>query len=268
MPAPKYHEIADKLRERIKRGDWTPGQVLPRMTDLAAEYGVSRNVVAAAVKALEQDSWLWAVPKKGTIVQVPGARSRIRRGRVVVRDVKGVVAGMDVPHGSYSFPSEAHDLRWVLHGTPRRSIEPIPQRPAELLALRPETPVLRRRRVSSPEGQPPYQLADTWIHPAAVDDAPQVAEKHPGPGGVLDRLEEAGHGPMSWHEISRARMPTKEEATLLQIPVDRAVMEIARVGVSGRTGEAIEATVCVIPGDRVEVVTPIEREASAAWPRG
>jgi GntR family transcriptional regulator len=267
MPAPKYREIADTLRERIRQGEWTPGQVIPRMADLAAEYDVSRNVVGAAVKLLEAEGWLWAVPRKGTVVQVPGSRSRIRRGRVVVRDVKGVVDGMEVPHGSYSFPSEAHNLRWVLHGSPRRSIEPIPGRPAELLNLEPGTPVLRRRRVSSPEGQPPYQVADTWIHPTAVAEAPRVADARPGPGGVLDRLEEAGHGPMSWHEIARARMPTKEEATLLEIPTDRAALEIARVGVSGRTGEAIEVTLCVISGDRVEIFTPIERDPSAAYPR-
>lgn len=76
--------------------------------------------MAAAVKVLETEGYLWAVPKKGTVVQVPGSRSRIQRGNVVTRDVKGVVEGMEVPHGSYSFPSGAHDLRWVLHGSARR----------------------------------------------------------------------------------------------------------------------------------------------------
>jgi GntR family transcriptional regulator len=267
VPARKYREIADSLRERIVRGEWLPGDVLPRMIDLAAEYEVSRNVIGAAIKVLEVEGHLWAVPRKGTVVQVPGARSRIQRGSVVVRDEGGTVLGMDTtPRGSYSFPSSAHGLRWTTHGAPARSLEPAPERVAELLDVEPGAEVLRRRRVTSPEGEPPYQISDTWIHPAAVDEAPRVADEQPGPGGYLDRLEEAGHGPMSWREIARSRMPNKEEATLLQIPVDRAVMEIARVGVSARTGAAIEVTLCVIPGDRVEVVTQIQRAQSARRP--
>ncbi|MEO3788539.1 winged helix-turn-helix domain-containing protein [Actinocorallia sp. B10E7] len=120
MPAPKYVRIAALLKERIQSGEWPTGEKLPRMVDLAAEYKVSRNVVGAAVKALEAEGLLWAVPRKGTVVQVPGARIRIRRGNVVVRDGLGVVEGMEVRAGSYSFPSSAHGQRWIVHGTPTR----------------------------------------------------------------------------------------------------------------------------------------------------
>ena len=265
MSAPKYREVAAKLRERLDNGEWNPGDVLPRMVDLSDEYGVSRNVIGAAVKVLETEGRLRAVPKRGTVVQQPGPRTRIQRGSVVVRDVLGVVPGMDVPQSSYSFPSSAHGREWTVHGTPVRSTEPIPERPAELLAVEPGTPVLRRRRVTSPKGEAPYQLSETWIHPDAVADAPRVADITPGPGGVLDRLEEAGHGPLEWHEIARARRPSREEANLLEIAPDQAVMEFARVGVSARTEAAVEVTMCVVPADRVEVVTPIHREPSARW---
>lgn len=268
MSGTKYREIADDLRERLDRGEWGVGDVLPRQADLAAEYEVSRNVIAAAVKVLETESRLRAVPKLGTVVQQPPPRERIQRGRKVVRDGLGVVAGMDVPHGSYSFPSSAHGRSWTTHGAPVASVEPITDRAAELLNVEPGTPVLRRRRVTSPAGEPPYQISETWIHPDAVNDAPRVADASPGPGGVLDRLEEAGHGPLSWHEISRARLATRDEANLLQITAEQAVMEFARVGVSAGTEAAVEVTVCVVPGDRVEVVTPIERDDSARWPRG
>lgn len=267
MSAPKYREIADDLRERLDQGEWATGDVLPRHADLAAEYDVSRNVIAAAVKVLEGEGRLWAVPKRGTVVQPPSPRGRIQRGRIVVRDALGVVAGMEVPQGSYSFPSSAHGRPWRTHGSPVASTEPIPERPAELLSVEPGTPVLRRRRVTSPEGEAPYQISDTWIHPDAAAEAPRVAEPSPGPGGVLDRLEEAGHGPLSWHEIARARQATHDEAILLQIPEGTVVQEIARVGVSGRTDAAIEATMFVVPADRVEIVTVIERASSARWPR-
>src|SRR5690606_41348469 len=95
---------------------------------------------------------------------------------------------------------DALPISWQAHGRPRVSAEPIPARPAELLGVDQGTPVVRRRRVTSPAGEPPFQIADTWIHPDAVADAPQVAERDTGPGGYLDRLEEAGHGPLGWTE--------------------------------------------------------------------
>jgi GntR family transcriptional regulator len=62
-------------------------------------------------------------------------------------------------------------------------------------------------------------------------------------------------------------MPDPAEADLLEIAVRAVVMEIIRVGVSAATQAPVEATVCVIPADRVEFVTPLERDASAAWPQ-
>jgi GntR family transcriptional regulator len=267
MSAPKYREIADDLRGRLDREEWASGEVLPRHADLAAEYEVSRNVIAAAVKVLEGEGRLWAVPKRGTVVQPPSPRGRIQRGSVVVRDALGIVTGMDVPQGSYSFPSSAHGRTWVTHGSPIASTEPIPERPAELLSVEPEAPVLRRRRVTSPKDEAPYQISETWVHPDAVAEAPRVADPNPGPGGVLDRLEESGHGPISWHEIARARTATHDEALLLQIPEGTVVQEIARVGVSAKTEAAVEVTMFVVPADRVEIVTAIERAPSARWPR-
>ncbi len=93
-----------------------------------------------------------------------------------------------------------------------------------------------------------------------------MAEPSTGPGGYLDRLEEAGHGPITWTELGRVRMPSREEGALLGISTAVPVLELTRVGASARTGNAIEATVCVIPGDRVELVAVLEREQSAQWP--
>jgi GntR family transcriptional regulator len=61
-------------------------------------------------------------------------------------------------------------------------------------------------------------------------------------------------------------MPSRDEAALLDISTAIPVLELTRVGTSARTGTAIEATICVIPGDRVELVTVLQREHSATWP--
>ena len=126
--------------------------------------------------------------------------------------------------------------------------------------------VMRRLRVTGPETEPPFQINDSWIHPRGVADAPEVAEQAPGPGGWLYWLEHAGHGPISWRETHRARMPVKEEADLLQIPMTLPVLEIVRVGTSAKDGRPIEVTMYVIPSDRVEQVVVLARDESAKWP--
>jgi GntR family transcriptional regulator len=62
-------------------------------------------------------------------------------------------------------------------------------------------------------------------------------------------------------------MPSSEEAGLLEIAGRMPVLEIARVGTSGRTNRPIEVTVCVVPADRVEIVSRLRRDTSARWPR-
>jgi GntR family transcriptional regulator len=69
-------------------------------------------------------------------------------------------------------------------------------------------------------------------------------------------------------EIHRARMPTKEEAVLLEIPTSLPVLEIVRVGTSGNDGEPVEVTEYVVASDRVETVHVLRRDESARdpWP--
>jgi GntR family transcriptional regulator len=259
----RYQEIADDLRGRIAAGEWPPDTTLPRQADLAAHYDVDKRVISDAIAVLETEGLVRAVRRRGTVVLPPVTRRRIRRGTQVTRNVHHAV-GATV--SGYNFPA-AHGEAWQAHGQPRRSMEPATARVAELLGLTAGDEVLRRRRVTSPVGEPPFQVADTWVHPAAVADAPAVAEASTGPGGYLDRLEEAGHGPISWEEFVRARMPSPDEASLLNIAVRMPVLEIARVGTSSRTAQPIEVTVCVIPADRVELASRLQRAPSAAWPR-
>jgi GntR family transcriptional regulator len=263
----RYRVIADDLKQRITSGEFRTGESLPRQSDLAELYETTRAVIAEAVRVLEGDGLVRPVRKRGTVVQWPVIRRRIQRGTKITRDTTYTARGVTRPGAAgYNFPA-AQAESWQLHGTPRASAEPCPDRVAELLGVRPGNDVLRRRRITSPAGEAPFQLVDSWIHPDAIADAPRAAEPDTGPGGYLDRLEEAGHGPITWTEHARARMPDTEEADLLQIAARAVVIEFARIGVSAKTSAAVEVTLCIIPADRVEIVTTLERDASAHWPR-
>lgn len=257
MPA-RYNEIADDLRRRIIQGEWPPGTNLPGYSGLTEHYKAGRGVISAALQVLEGEGHISVRKRGGITVRERGQRRRVQRGALITRD----------PARGYVMPAASRpDEPWQVHGRPRRDTVAIPQRPAELLGVEEGTPVLRRRRVTSPTGEPPFQLVDTWIHPDAVADAPQVAEINTGPGGYLDRLEEAGHGPLSWPQYTRVRMPLPEEARAIEMPTSMPVMEVARVGTSATTRRPVEVTVCVIPGDRVELVDKLRRGPSARWPR-
>jgi GntR family transcriptional regulator len=254
----RYEVEAAHLRGRIKAGEWEVGTTLPRIAELAEERQVSGHTIRNALQMLAEEGLVRIVRGTGAIVQPPQPeRRRIPRGQTVSRD----------PKRGYIFPAAAHPQEpWQVHGKPFRAMVPAPAVVAEALGVEPGTETLRRRRVTSPAGQPPFQLVDTWLSAEAVADAPQVAEPSTGPGGYLDRLEEAGHGPISWVETTRARMPSREEARLLEVPSSTPVFELVLVGTSARSGRPLEVTMRVIPADRVEMVAEFVRAESAKWP--
>jgi DNA-binding transcriptional regulator YhcF (GntR family) len=239
---PRYPEIAALLRSRILAGEWEPGSTLPTLEKLAAEFNADKNTVSRAIsEVLEPEGLVWAVPKRGTIVRYGQARPHRMRGNLVKRNVATEGSG-------YSFPSASGQEVWKHHipatAKPERLEDP---RIARLLKVPVGSEILLR------------------IHPR-VADVPGVASKAPGPGDWLYRIEKAGHGPLAWMEYHRARMPSKEEAAELQIPMTIPVLEVIRVGRSALDGDPVEVTEYVIPSDRVETVHELHRDESAQWP--
>jgi len=70
MPAERvpYRRIAADMRAKIARGDWQPGDQIPSLDKLAAEYGVSRATVQRAVGELVAAGELETEPRYGTFV--------------------------------------------------------------------------------------------------------------------------------------------------------------------------------------------------------
>ncbi|MET8859249.1 GntR family transcriptional regulator [Streptomyces sp. NPDC004579] len=254
---PKWRQLANEVRRQIEDGLYPQGAVLPQLKPAAEEAGVSYETMRAAYKALESEGLVRSVKRTGFVVLEAPGRRRVTRGTTITRD----------PARGYVFPAASRpDEPWETHGRPFRALVSAPPVVADHLGIPAGTKTLRRRRVTSPAGEPPFQLVDTWISPDAVEDAPQTAEPSTGPGGYLDRLEEAGHGPMSWTETIRVRAPEREEAQLLTISPVMPILETTIVGTSARTQRPIEVTVRVIPGDRVELVSELQRARSARWP--
>jgi DNA-binding GntR family transcriptional regulator len=253
----RYLDIAAKLRERIEAGEWEPGAKLPTLDALAAEYGANRDTVGRAIGALESQGFVWAVQGRGVIVRRGTMRPRRPRGNLVKRNATAP---------GYSFPSASSQEVWKHHLPPTAAPEPLHDpRIANLLGVPVGDKVMRRFRVTGPESEPPFQINVSWIHPR-VADLPGIADQAAGPGDWLYRIEQAGHWPISWVEFHRARMPSKDEAALLEIPTSLPVLEIVRLGTSGGDGKPVEVTEYIVASDRVETVHVLHRDESAQHP--
>src|SRR5439155_24303906 len=68
---PRYHQIADTLRGRIRGGEWAPGAPLPNQRRLAREFGVTLMTLRQALELLERDDLITRRHGLGTLVTAP-----------------------------------------------------------------------------------------------------------------------------------------------------------------------------------------------------
>ena len=65
---PLYVQLADLFRQRIAKGVWREGQMLPSLEKLVAEFGVARVTVRQAVERLTRDGLVSPQRGRGTFV--------------------------------------------------------------------------------------------------------------------------------------------------------------------------------------------------------
>lgn len=89
---PVYVQLADIVRDRIDRGVYIPGQVLPSEQQLMQEFGLARITVRQAIKELRGEGIVVTEPRRGTYV-----RETVDRQAVVVDGPAEVSARMPTP---------------------------------------------------------------------------------------------------------------------------------------------------------------------------
>lgn len=241
----RWEEISEVLRSEVAEGRYPAGSVLPRETDLAEQYGVSRPTVHRAIAQLVAEGLLVQTRRRGTVVRQRPIRTRITRSRKAYRDGLG-----------YYFDPIAQG--WRALRPPTVSWGPCPYDVAHLLGLGAGAEVLIRDRVmGDPDTGVVRQLATSYL-PADLARGTILTEADTGPGGIYDRLEEMGHGPLQWTEAITARMPTPSEAELLDLPPGVPVLRIVRQTTSSQ-GKPLEVNDTRLDADRFEVGYPLVR---------
>jgi len=109
------------------------------------------------------------------------------------------------------------------------------------------------------------QLATSYIAADLATELPVLAARDTGPGGIYDRMEEAGFGPIRWTEAITTRPPSPTEASRLGLAPGVALLRIVRLA-SSPADRALEVNDTRMSGDEFEISYPLSRDASASQP--
>lgn len=65
---PHYLRVANAIAEKIRSGEYSPGQQLPSASELAGTYGVPRSTAYRAVKELHKRNLVFGQQGQGVFV--------------------------------------------------------------------------------------------------------------------------------------------------------------------------------------------------------
>lgn len=230
---PRYRDVVERLRAAILQGEYAVGSALPTQTQLAEDFGVSRDTIQQAIAQLQAEGLVETQRRRGTIVR---HRRTVRRRW-----------SPDIPRGGpytdwHGEPIEGHrmDIRRV----------EVVQADAELAAWLevPEGSEVTIRRRHWLVDDEPIQLFDSFFPRDVVRGTPldgPTGAKH----GSYAALDDAGHRPAMFSEEITARMPTPDEAATLRPGERIPVFEVRRT-TRDAEGMVVEGLRVVAGADR------------------
>ncbi len=242
MTTPGYRQIADDLRAAIAQKDFPPGTTIPLEADLQARYGVSRLTVRRAVALLRAEGLVVTRRRQGTLV----------RNRTPVRLSFTRHAGVLTAPSNRGPWEQACDEQGLSGRADIVSVDrlPVSGTLADLLAVPEGTTAIRRLQHMYAADQV-AQIQQTWL-PLAVAEGTPLAAPDLVIGGIYRALVAGGYRPISAEEYVKSRMPTSDEAAVLNLELGSPVLAIERVTRDNAGGVLVVAQY-VADGDRVQL---------------
>jgi len=87
---PRYHQIAQALRDRIRSGDIAPGARLDNQRRLAEDFDVTLMTLRQALEVLEREGLIMRRHGLGTFVALPSVDYDILNFRAFAGDLSAV----------------------------------------------------------------------------------------------------------------------------------------------------------------------------------
>ena len=227
-PIPRYVQLPDLFRQRIIKGQWPPGALVPSIEQLMEEFDVARVTVRQAIALLAEDGLLSPQRGRGTFVTQTGGTKRRLRVETTLDDLVEMYRG-DKPDLSNITESIASPTLTDKDGKPAPKY-------------------FHMRRVHSRDGER-YCVISIYIDHRVFRRAPARLRREVVlpiltslPGVVIARARQS-------LTISSADVET---ANLLGIPVNSPVGEVRRV-LSAPDGTVIYLAEVTYRGDYIHL---------------
>ena len=240
MPAAKYRQIADDLRDQITAGILPPGSQLPTEPKLAASYGASRSTVRLAIGLLIQQGLVETRQGIGTYVTEPPTPLTVVLSREEDWRAGETADAALQPTGE---PATRPTTARFQAETTTADAET-----AAALKIAEGTPVVLRRTQR-------YLDKDPWslvvsCYPAGIVKGTALEQAAPSAKSASLVLAEHGHQPGYRDEIY-ARMPDASETAFFQLSSPVPVTVVSRTTYD--TTQPIRLTRYVYRADRLRL---------------
>ena len=236
---PRYHRIAETLRDRIREGDLTPGTRLDNQRALARSFGVTLMTLRQALELLERENLIARRHGLGTFVAAPSIDYDILQLRRFAGDLS----------------AQGEHVTTRVLGSRLAAAD---RRVADALGLRPRGRVVVLERLRLVDGHP-MSLQRSFLPPAlgepvmqadlAVTPLVQVLEFKLGV--TIERARETG---------SAVRLG-RREARELGCPAGVPAFESERVSFDA-AGAPVVFDRVYIPGDRFRITRELHYDPS------
>lgn len=233
---PLYYQIQQRLMDRIRAGEFRPGQPIPSLQEIAAQLGVSQMTARQAIRTLCDLGVMYSKQGKGTFISGIKHEKNFRQVLSFTEEarVRGATPSSRVL--SFRVQSSSREARTAL-GMSRGQ------------------KVFRLRRVRLSDGLP-----------VAIECSCLPQQAFPGlleafhPSGSLYQLlaERYGVQMAVTDEVVEAGKATAEEARLLKVARGSPVFLFTRTSY-GENGTPLEYVKSTFRGDRYKIVQRLTR---------
>jgi GntR family transcriptional regulator len=234
-------QLADLLRAEIQEGLLRPGSQLPTESEFQHAYGVSRTTIRAALATLAGEGLVLTRKGYGSYVR---DRQPLRRVSSTHRHASHRASGKPEFDTEAVAQGQAPSRRMLHIG--RSSV---PEDVAPWLQVPAKEEAVIRKRLQLLDGVP--AVISTSYYPMWLAAGTRLESPDALPEGPDNLIEQLGHRFAHGMELLRARMPTPEEARLLELDPGVPVVRLLHVDYDP-DGRTLQVADDLYAGDRHE----------------
>ncbi|MBN6035279.1 GntR family transcriptional regulator [Amycolatopsis sp. 195334CR] len=202
---PKYHQIANSIRQQIITGELKPGDSVPSERRLEKDWNVARPTAADALRLLRHQGYVESRHGSGTYVRadLPGGHGRrFAQPRTIDVSFSGVLEVLLAEETS------------------------VPSHVADAFGQHADVPAVRRQVLVNDENGTPSELRTSWFTKELAEQAPLLLDRTKSPTTIDEYVTaQTGRKPSYGRDQVSARLATANEQARLTLPNPSAVLE-------------------------------------------